>query len=134
MSRNSRQRPERTLGEAVEEGGDHQQGDGDRGAGGQRDHGVAQAVVVGAGEHEEGDVRRPHDPVDQREGEAEVAEGIRHAERDEQQRRDRPEHHQPHRPLLGVEDAGQPGIAGPGPPEHSQHEQPLGQSRPARVV
>ena len=57
-----------------------------------------------------------------------------HAERDDQHRRHRPEHDQPHRALLGVDDAGQPGVADPGPPEHPEHQQSLGQPRPGRVV
>ena len=57
-----------------------------------------------------------------------------HAERDDQQRRHRGEDDQPHRALLGVDDAGQPGVADPGPPEHAEHQQALGQPRPGRVV
>ena len=51
-----RQRPERPLGEAVEEGGEDEDADGDRGADREADHRAAQVLVVGAGEHEEGDV------------------------------------------------------------------------------
>ena len=64
------QRPERPLGEAVEERGQGQQRDRDRGAGGQAQDRVAQRVVLGAGEHEEGDVGAAHHAVDQGEGEA----------------------------------------------------------------
>ena len=119
---------------AVEERGGGQQGHRDRGADGQAEHRVAQAVVVGAGEHEETDVGDPHGPVGECEDEGEVAEGLGHAERDDQQRRHRPEHDQPHRALLGVEHAGQPGVADPGPPEHAQHQQALGQPFPGGVV
>ena len=104
------------------------------GAGGQPEDRVAQRVVLGAGEHEERDLGAAHDAVDQREGERQVAEGFRHAERDEQQRRHRAEDDQAHRALLGVDHAGQPGVAGPGPPEHAEHQQALGQARPGRVV
>ncbi len=127
-------RPERALGEAVEQRRRGQQRDGDGGAGGQPEDRVAQRVVLGAGEHEEGDLGAAHDPVDQREGKGQVAEGFRHAERDQQQRRHRAEDDQAHRTLLGVDHAGQPGVAGPGPPEHAEHQQALGQARPGRVV
>ncbi len=129
-----RQRPERPLGEAVEERGERQQRDRDRGAGGEAEHRVAQPVVVRAGEHEEGDMGAADDAVDQREGERQAAERLRHAERDQQQRRHRAEDHQAHRALLGVDHAGQPGVADPRPPEDAEHQQALGQPLPGRVV
>jgi hypothetical protein len=95
---------------------------------------VAKLVVVGAGKHEEADLGDPHGAVDEREDDREVAEGLRDAERDEQQRRHRPEDDQAHGALLRVDDAGQPGVADPGPPEHAEHQQPLGEPRPGRVV
>ena len=105
-----------------------------RGADREPDHRVAQGVVVGAGEHEEGDVGDPEDAEREREGEAEVAERVGHAEGDDQQRRHRGEDDQPHRALLGVDHAGQPGVADPGPPEHAEHQQALGHPLPGRVV
>ena len=41
---------------------------------------------------------------------------------------------QPHRALLGIDDAGQPGVADPRPPEDAEHQQPLRQPLPGRVV
>ena len=129
-----RQRPERPLGEAVEERGDDEEADRDRGAGGEADHRAAQVVVVGAGEPEEGDVGGAEDADREGEGEAEVAEGLLDAERDDQHRRHRREDDQADRALLGVDDAGQPGVADPGPPEHAEDQQALRQSRPGLVV
>ena len=123
-----RERPEGALGEAVEERGRRPAAPTATAVLAARpEHRVAQAVVVGAGEHEEADVGDPDDAVGEGEDQGEVAEGFRHAERDDQQRGHRAEHDQPHRALLGVEHAGQPGVAGPGPPEHAQHEQALGE-------
>ncbi len=51
------ERPERPLGEAVEERCRGQQDDGNRRACGQAQNRVAQRVVLGAGEHEEDDLR-----------------------------------------------------------------------------
>ena len=106
----------------------------DRGADREADDAAAQLGVVGAGEDEEGDVEDAEDADRQREGEAEVAEGLRHAERGDQHRRHRGEDHQPDRALLGVDHAGQPGVADPGPPEHAEHEQALDHPLPGRVV
>ncbi len=111
-----------------------QQRDGERGAAGEPEHRVAQGVVVGAGEHEEADVGDAEDAEGEGEGQRQVAEGLRHAERGDQQRRHRAEDDQPHGALLGVDHAGQPGVADPGPPEHAEHQQPLAQPRPGRVV
>ena len=47
-----------------------------------------------------------------------VAERVRHAQRHDQHRRHRGEHREPHRALLGVDDARQPGVADPRPPQH----------------
>ena len=95
---------------------------------------MAQPVVVGAGEHEEGDVGDAEDAVGEGEGERQVAEGLRNAEGDDQQRRHRGEDHQPRRHLLRIDDAGQPGVSDPAPPKHTQHQQPLGHARPGRMV
>ena len=53
---------------------------------------------------------------------------------DDQQRRHRGEHGEPDRALLGVDDAGQPGVADPGPPQHAEHERAPGEPLPGRVV
>ena len=85
------ERPERALGDAVEERRGGEQADADRGADGEAEHRVAQGVVVGAGEHEEGDVGDAEGAVGEGEDEAEVVEGLGHAERDDQERRHRRE-------------------------------------------
>ena len=90
--------------------------------------------IVAAGEQEEGDLARPDDGVGDGEGEGEVVERLRDAERDHQQPGHRAEDREADGPLLGVDDAGQPGVADPGPPQHAEHEDPLRQARPGRIV
>ena len=126
--------PESPLGEAVEKRGDDQQRDGDRRAEGEAEHRVAQGVVVGAGEDEEPDLGDADEPVGEGEDQGQVAEGLRHAERDDQQRRHRAEDHQADRSLLGVDDAGQPGVSDPRPPDHAEDQQALGEARPGGFV
>ena len=75
--------------------------------------GVAQAGVVAAGEHEQGDLREAHDRVGAGEQQRLVGERPRHAQRHHQERGHGGEHHQPHGALLGVDHAGQPRVADP---------------------
>ena len=76
-------------------------------------------------------MRDPHEAVGEREDQRGVAEGVGHHEPGDEQRRHRGEDHQPHRPLLGVDDARQPGVADPAPPQHAEHEHPF--ARPDHV-
>ena len=46
----------------------------------------------------------------------------------------RAEDRQPHDALLGVDDAGQPRVADPRPPQHAEDQQPAGHALPGRVV
>ena len=73
-------------------------------------------------------------PIASAKASAEVAERLRHADRGDQHRRHRGEEDEPDRARLGVDHAGQPGVADPGPPEHAEHQQSLRQPRPGRVV
>jgi hypothetical protein len=129
-----RDRPQASLKRTVEEGRRGKQRDPDRSADRQPVDGAAQGPVVAAGEHEEGDVGGAHEAVGDGEGEGEPAEGLRDAEGDDQQRGHRGEDDDSHRPLLGVDDAGQPRVADPRPPQHAEHQHASGQSLPARVM
>jgi len=53
---------------------------------------------------------------------------------DDQQRRHRDEDREPDGVLLGVDDAREPGVADPRPPQDAEHEQALRQARPGRLV
>jgi hypothetical protein len=79
-------------------------------------------------------VREPHDRIGAGEDQAGVAERLGHAQPDDEQRRHRDEDHDPDGVLLGVHDARQPRVADPRPPQHTEHEQPLRQPLPRRLV
>ena len=61
-----------------------------------------------------------------------VVEHVGHAERRDQQARHRGEHDDPDGALLRVDDARQPGVADPAPPQHAEHEHALGEPLPRR--
>ena len=73
-------------------------------------------------------------PTARAKAQRQVPERLRHADRGDQHRGHRGEEDEADRPGLGVDHAGQPGVAGPGPPEHAEHQQALRQPRPGRVV
>ena len=104
----------------------------DRRADREPEHRAAQARVVAAGEQEQRDVRGAHDPVGAARTRAPRSlERVRHAQRHDQQRRHRREHHEPDRALLGVDDAREPGVAGPRPPQQREHEHALAPAAPS---
>jgi hypothetical protein len=53
------------------------------------------------------------------------AERAWHAQRGDQERSHGGEHRQTHRPLLGVDDAGEPRVPAPRPPQHAEHQERL---------
>ena len=108
--------------------------DADRRADRQPDDRLAKRRVVAAGEHEQRDVRDPHDGVGEREDQRGVVERLGHAQPDDEQRRHRGEDHEPDGVLLGIDDARQPGVADPRPPQHAEHEHALRQALPRRLV
>ncbi len=114
--------------------GDEQQPGADGGAAGEPDHRFAQRLVVAAGQHEQHDVRRAHDRVGAREQQRLVAERARDADRGDQERGHRDEDHEPHGSLLGVDDARQPGVADPRPPQHPERQKALEHAAPGRRV
>jgi hypothetical protein len=80
------------------------------------------------------DLREPHHEVRAREQQRLGPERARHAQRDHEEGGHRGEHRQPDRPLLWIDDAGQPRVADPRPPHHAEHEHALGNALPRRVV
>ena len=79
-------------------------------------------------------MRDPDERVCAREDEGVVAEDVRHRNGGDQHRAHRGEHRDPHRAFLRVDRVRQPRVRGPRPPEHSQHQQPLDDARPGRVL
>jgi hypothetical protein len=62
------------------------------------------------------------------------AEGTRRCERDDQHRRDRGEHGQPHGAFLRIHGIGQPGVRGPGPPERAEQQRAPQEATPGRAA
>ena len=122
------------TGLAVEERAGHQDRHADRGAHREADDGVAEPRVVAAGEDEQRDVRGPHAAVGDGQGQAEVTERVGHAQRRDEQRGHRGEHHQTHPALVGVDHAGQPRVADPRPPQQAEHDEAPTDASPRRVV
>ncbi len=71
--------------------------------------------------------------VGEGEREAEVLEDLRHAERADEHGAHRRKDHQSCRALLRVDDAGEPGVGDPRPPQDAQHDQPFGETLPRRL-
>ena len=97
-----------------------EQADHDGGARRESEDPAAERRVVAAGQQEQRDVPDPHHAVGDGERERAVAERLRDAERDDEQAGHRAEHHDPDRALLGIDDARQPRVAHPRPPEHAR--------------
>ena len=76
--------------------------------------------------------------TDDQVGDAEIsavrAERTGDREGDDEHRRDRREHRDPHGVSLGVQGVRQPGVPRPGPPERAEEEQPSEETSPGRVV
>ena len=125
--------PQHVLGRAADDGPDHQETDRDRRAHGERDDGVVERLVVATGEEVQHQLCGPDAAVRDREGEGPVAEGLREAQRHDQQSGAGREHHEADRTLLGVDQAGQPGVTGPRPPQERQGEQAASEPGGGRV-
>jgi hypothetical protein len=128
------QGPERALERAVGRGGSDQQSRAERRPARQTGDRPAQGRVVPTGDDEQDDLPEAHDGVGAREQQGQAVEGLRHAQRHDQQRGHRGEDRKSNRALFGIHDARQPGVAHPRPPQHAEHEQPLRESLPGRVV
>ena len=79
-------------------------------------------------------MRDPHDRVGARERQRVVVERARHGERGHDHRRHCGEDHDPHGALLGIDDAREPRVARPRPPEHREDEEPAYEASPVGVV
>ena len=111
-----------------------QDADGDRAADAQPCDRPSEVGIVAVGDPEERDLAGADDRVGADEEQGLRVERLRHGERRHEQPGHRAEHHEPDDPLLGIDDARQPRVADPGPPEHGEHEQPTrdaGQRRPS---
>jgi hypothetical protein len=129
-----RDAPDRALQRPVGERRADQQADADRGRHRERDHRRAQVRVVAAPDREQHEMRDPDAGVGEREQQRRIVERLGHAQRGDEERRHRPEHRDPHHALLGVDEARQPRVAAPGPPQHREHEHRLGEPVPGRLV
>ena len=97
------------------------------------DHRAAEQRLVAAREQEEADMGDPDDRVRACERERVVAERTGDGQRGDDHRRHRGEDHDPHRTLLGIDDARQPRVARPGPPEHGEDQQAADEPGPVGV-
>ena len=79
---------------------------------------------------EQRDVAQAHDAVGHGEPQATVAEGLRDGEGHHQQGDHHQQHDDPDGPLLGVDEAGQPGEAHPRPPHDGQDHERRAGARP----
>ena len=77
--------------------------------------------IVTAGQHEERYVSPTNEPVYERETKCTVAERLGNGVRDYKEGGHHSEHDESNRAFLRLDDAGQPGITHPGPPQHGQH-------------
>ena len=126
--------PNGRLRPGIEQGSPDEKGDADRGAPGEGPHRVTEIRVVTAGDQEEDDLPDPNRPVGERELGREVSERVRHGDRGDQEGGHRGEQGDPHPALLGIDDAGQPRVSDPGPPEQGEDHQPMPEPSPGRVL
>ena len=96
--------------------------------------GRRQIAVASAGERVERDVHHAHDQIGDAEDDAVTAEGLRYRQRGDEHRHDRNQHRAAHHALVGIHGVRQPGIADPRPPQRREHEQPVAEAAPGRVV
>ena len=74
-----------------------------------------------------------HHAVGDGEAEGAVTERLRDTERDDEQTGHRDEHHEANPAFLGLDQAREPRVADPRPPDHREREQPATDSRPVRL-
>ena len=125
--------PDRGLHGAVRERRSHEQPDHRGHARGVAEEPAAQVRAVARREEVEHDVADADDAVGDGEREGSIAEGLRDAEGDDEQADHGPEHREPHRALLGLDEVRQPGVADPCPPDHCEDEHAAADARPGRL-
>ena len=125
--------PQRRLHPTGDERCPDQQPDHDRGGAGEGEDCAPKAGLMAADDQVEGDVTQAHHAVGDGEAECAVTEGIRDREGDDDQTGHRAQHHDPNRALLRLDEARQPRIADPCPPEHRQHQHRSADPHPIRL-
>jgi len=108
--------------------------DGDPGAQGEADDRPAEVGIVATGEHVEHQVGGADEGVGRGEEEPVAAERAWHTERGDEEGGHRREDHEADGTLLGVDDARQPGVPAPRPPEDRQREKALAEASPGRLA
>ena len=94
--------------------------DHDRGADREVEQRATHCGVIAAGDHEQRDVAQPDEAIGNGEAQGAVAEGLRHRDRDDEQPGHDDQHHDSYRAFFGLDDARQPRVADPRPPDHRQ--------------
>jgi hypothetical protein len=92
-----------------------------------------QCRLIATRDEVERDVTRPHDAVSNREGEGAVAERFRDTERDDQESGHGAQHDEANQALFGLDEAREPRVAHPRPPQHREHEHPAADPGPVRL-
>jgi hypothetical protein len=94
----------------------------------------AQVGVIAADSGVEDDVEYADSKKADTEDQSVLTESGRYRQRDTEQHRHRGQHREPDAAFVDVDRARQPGVAGPGPPDRSEHKQATKNSVPGRVV
>ena len=128
-----RKYPHGQLRGPVQRGGDEEESDAHHAADREPRDRTHQVTVASARDRVQDQVCNPNHAVGAREEERVVAEDVRDRQRRDQHRRHGPEHHDPDEALFRIDRVRQPGVRGPRPPEHTQHDQSLGEPCPGRV-
>ena len=94
----------------------------------------AQVGVIAADSGVEDDVEYADSKKADTEDQSVLTESGRYRQRDTEQHRHRGQHREPDAAFVDVDRARQPGVAGPGPPDRSEHKQATKNSVPGRVM
>ena len=127
---NDDRHPQCRLDSAIDERGADEHADRNGGDGTQAEDRTPKRRIVATGHHEQGDVTQPHHPVGDGEGDGTVTERLGDAEPDHEQAGHRAEDDDPDRAFLGFDDARQPRVAHPRPPDHGEGEHPPADTGP----
>ena len=100
----------------------------------ERRHGAGQRRIAAGGEREQRRVQQAQRQIADAPQHAVAGEGARRGQGDDQHHRHRREHDQPRQHQLGVDGAGQPAVARPGPPDERQQDQSAAELGERRVL
>jgi hypothetical protein len=129
-----RQAPDGRLRPGIEQGPDEEKADADSGARGEGPYRVAEVRLVFAGDQHEDDLPDPDHAVGEGELGRQASERLGHRDRRDQEGGHRAEQRDPHPALLGIDDAGQPRVAHPRPPQDAEDQHRLDDVLPVRVL